>query len=386
MRVRKSPYLYVEREEDGVAYVRERAAGNRAALNRKAIELLTLLEEPRDVPEHPQVRRLLELGFLVEEGEGEAKLARAREAKLLSRVAPLMFGCPGWRESEAWDFAFVGVPSDAGNLTAPGARSGPDAIRQASALYAAEASDQEPGKARGWIDHDTGDELLKGARLGDAGEVYLPSGLGAEESGQRISSAVRRIAGSSTCPVVLGGDHSITFGAARGALRGPAGLLHLDAHSDASRYSPGMPHHYGNVVSRVLAELDVRSVLHVGVRGLGRAAIAQPPTRLALSSGWVRSHSAGELLELMNPELEWYVSIDIDVVDPAFAPGTATPVPAGLSVPETKAILRSAGRARRVVGCDLVELNPSFDHNRVTALLGCELLLTLLGAIWGGSR
>src|SRR5207244_2135987 len=102
-----------------------------------------------------------------------------------------------------------------------------------------------------------------------------PSGLGGEETSQRISAAVRRVAGTSTCAVVLGGDHSITFGAVRGALQGPSGLLHLDAHSDASRHTPETPHHYGNVVSRILAELDVRSVLHVGVRGLGRAAIAQ---------------------------------------------------------------------------------------------------------------
>ncbi len=380
MRVRRSPHVYVEREEGGALYVRERVAGNRAVLNRKALEILALLEEPREVPEHPQILRLLDLGFLVEEGEETRHVG----AKLFSRVAPLMFGCPAWRPEAPSDFTFLGIPLDSGNLTAPGARYGPDELRQASALYATQASGPRPAAAQGWVDHDTGEEILRGARLADAGEVYLRPGSGSEENGRKITEAVRQLAGSSACPVLLGGDHSVSFGALRGVLRRPAGLLHLDAHSDASPHLPGLPHDYGNVVSRIVSELDVRTVLHVGVRGLGQARLHRPPREIALPPSWLRSHSAGELLDLADPELDWYISIDIDVVDPAFAPGTATPVPGGLTVRETKDVLRAVGKARRIAGCDLVEINPSFDHNRITAIVGCELLLTLLGAIWGG--
>src|SRR5262249_29177196 len=147
MRVRRSPHLYVEREEAGELHVRERASGNRAVLNGAGAELLKLLKEPREVPAHPQVQRLLEMGFLVEDG----REAPAAGAKLFSRVAPSMFGCPAWRPGQAADFIFLGVPVDVFNLTAPGARFGPDGLRQASALYASEALESSSGACRGWV-------------------------------------------------------------------------------------------------------------------------------------------------------------------------------------------------------------------------------------------
>jgi agmatinase len=380
MRVRRSPHLYVEREEAGAVHVRERAAGNRAVLNRRATEWLMRLDEPSDVPEHPQLRRLLALGFLVEDGQHPRHVADKR----FSRVAPAMFGRPFWRPEEPADFVFLGVPIDGGNRTAPGARNGPDGLRRASALYAAPTLAPTGGVGPGWIDYDSGDHRLQGARIADAGELFRRYGSGAEEDTERLADAVREIASSAACPVLIGGDHSITFGALRGLVRRPTGVLHLDAHSDAAPYEPGVPHDYGNVMSRVLSELDVRTVLQVGVRGFGQVPLSETPRRIGLPPAWLRSQSIQALLALADPSLDWYVSIDIDVVDPAFAPGTATPVPGGLTVAEVKAVLRGFAAARHIVGCDLAEVNPTFDQNGITAILGCELLLTLLGAIWEG--
>jgi agmatinase len=376
MRVMRSPYLYVEREDGEQIHVREKLAGNRAVINRKTLVLLEAFKQTREVPAgHPQLTRMLDLGFLVEEG----REARHVETKLFSRVIPTLFGCPDWRPGAPSDFVVLGVPFDTGNRTAPGARYGPDALRRASAPYAAHPLDG--GRVTGWIDHDTQAAILRGAGLADAGDVFVMRGAGSEDSGRKISAAVSAVA-ASACPVVLGGDHSLTFAAVRGAAKGPTGLLHLDAHSDASWHVPALPHDYGNVVSRILGELAVPRVVHVGVRGLGHAPLTQPPARRALPPAWLRSHSLAELLDCLDPDLPWYVSLDIDVLDPAFAPGTATPVPGGLTVTETKDLLRAVGAARRVVGVDLVEVNPQFDRNHVTATLGCELILTLLGGIW----
>ncbi len=381
MRVRRSPYLNVECAEGGRLCVHEHLAGNRAIVSRQTLEVLNRFEEVREVPDgQPGLDRLLDLGFLLEEG----REMRPVEAKLFSRVLPTMFGCPAWRPGEPADFALLGVAQDGGNLAAPGARYGPDALRQASAIYPMATSSRAAGEAAGLVDHDAGVRILTGARLRDAGEVYLPPGASAEESGRRVTQAVRRLASSGTRPVVMGGDHSLTFAAVRGLLSGPVGILHLDAHSDAAAHCPGLPHHYGNVMSRIIADLGVSTVIHVGVRGLGQAELSQPPCRKAFPPSWLRSHSMGDLLAEIDPNLSWYVSVDIDVVDPAFAPGTATPVAGGLTVPETKALLRAVGQARVCVGCDLVEVNPHFDRNRVTATLGCELLLTLMGGFWRG--
>jgi agmatinase len=385
MRVMRSPHFGVELDEGERVLVRERTTGNRAVLTRPTLDFLNRFAEPSEVSEsQPDLERMLDLGFLVEEG----RETRAVEAKLFAQVAPRLFGCPAWRAEEACDFVFLGVAFDAGNLTAPGARYGPDALRQASLLYPA-APAAEVGRTAGWVDHDAGTRILDGARLRDAGEVWLRPGTGGEESGLRITEAVKRVVASGARPVVLGGDHSITFAAVRGLQgKGDAavGLVHLDAHSDTGSHVPGAPHHYGNVVSRIVSEIGVRRVVHVGVRGLGPAHLDDLPGRSAVSPSWLRSHTGEEFLQLLDPDLAWYVTVDIDVLDPAFAPGTATPVAGGLTVAETKAVLRSVGQAKRVVGGDLVEINPQFDHNRITASLGCELLLTLMGSMWRGLR
>jgi agmatinase len=381
MRVMRSPHFGVELDEGERVLVRERTTGNRALLSRPTVDFLDRFAEPAEVWEaQPGLQQLLDLGFLVEEG----RETRAVEAKLLAQVAPHLFGCPAWRAEEACDFVFLGVAFDGGNLTAPGARYGPDALRQASVLYPA-APAAKAGRTAGWVDHDTDTRILDGARLRDAGEVWLRPGTGSEECGLRITEAVKRVAASGARPVVLGGDHSITFAALRGLRAGGGhdamGLVHLDAHSDTGLHVQGAPHHYGNVVSRIVAELGVRRVVHVGVRGLGPAHL-DSDGRSVVSPGWLRSHTAEEFLRFLDPDLTWYVTVDIDVLDPAFAPGTATPVPGGLTVAETKAVLRWVGQARRVGGADLVEINPQFDHNRITASLGCELLLTLMGNMW----
>jgi agmatinase len=383
MRVMRSPHFGVELDEGERVLVRERTTGNRAVLNRPTLDFLNRFVEPAEVAAAPpELERLLDLGFLVEEG----RETRAVEAKLFAQVAPRLFGCPSWRAEEACDFALLGVAFDAGNLTAPGARYGPDALRQASLLYPA-ATTAAAGRTGGWVDHDMGARILEGARLRDAGEVWLRPGTGGEESGLRVTEAVKRLAVSAR-PVILGGDHSITFAAVRGlqpAAGAGMGLVHLDAHSDTGEHIAGGPHHYGNVISRIVSELGVRRVLHAGVRGLGPVPVDGLPGHSAVSPTWLRSHTADEFLQLLDPGLAWYVTVDIDVVDPAFAPGTATPVPGGLTVAETKAVLRWVG-ARRVAGGDLVEVNPQFDHNRITASLGCELLLTLMGSMWRGLR
>jgi agmatinase len=386
MRVRRSPHFQVEIEEDGRFIVRERLAGNRATLTPQTLAFLDRFEQPAEVAEtQPELGRMLDLGFLVEEG----RETRALEAKLLAQVAPRMFGCPAWQPGEPCDFALLGVPFDAGNLTAPGARYGPDALRTASSLYAAVAARGEPGRVEGWVDHDTGARILEGARLRDAGDVFLSPGAGAEPNGLRITEAVRRLAASEARPLILGGDHSITFAAVRGVRgteSGRFGVIHLDAHSDAGALFQGVPHHYGNVMSRIVDELGVENVVQVGVRGPGHADPSRPPGRRAVSPGWLRSHAADDFLQLVDPGLAWYVTVDIDVIDPAFAPGTATPVCGGLTVAETKDLLRWVGETRRVIGGDLVEINPQFDHNRITANLGCELLLTLMGSMWRGPK
>jgi agmatinase len=188
---------------------------------------------------------------------------------------------------------------------------------------------------------------------------------------------------SGTVPVILGGDHSITYAVLRAFSDRPLAIIHLDAHTDCSPYQEGQEHHHGNVFSRVLTLPGVTALVQVGVRGfLSREAQAiGDERRVGFTPSALRRLGLAGVLDRVPPDGDVYVSVDVDVVDPASAPGTATPRPNGLSVLEVRDLLVLIGQERRVVGCDLVEVNPERDVNAMTSLLAVDLILAFLGAI-----
>src|SRR5262249_52989708 len=147
--------------------------------------------------------------------------------KLFSRVAPPFFGFPPWTPEDGGDIALVGVPLDQGNRTAPGARYGPDAVRQASLLYSSSGRVQDCGQLGGWFEPETDSLVLKGAQVRDAGDIYFDPSDGSEEHWRRITEGVRRLVKSGAVPLMIGGDHSLTFAALRGVDQNPVGFLHL---------------------------------------------------------------------------------------------------------------------------------------------------------------
>ncbi|MEX0784207.1 MAG: agmatinase [Dehalococcoidia bacterium] len=263
------------------------------------------------------------------------------------------------------DIAIVGAPFDVAVTHRPGARFGPRAIRGASYLTQ-------------WSFHHLGLRIqpfdyLKGIDTGDA--LCIPGTI--ERSHDAIREKLRGLlAAAPEClPLVLGGDHSITYPSA-GVVADhhdrKVGIVHFDAHADAADDSWGVSLSHGAPMRRLIEDGHVagRNFVQVGLRGYW------PPPHVIewMAEHGMRSHFMSEIEDrgfdtvvteaieqaLDGPELV-YLSVDIDVLDPAFAPGTGTPEPGGL---ESRELLRAVRRVVREVpfaGMDVVEVSPPYD-------------------------
>lgn len=278
-------------------------------------------------------------------------------------------------ETLSADIAVLGVPVDQGTSNRPGQRYGPREMREASLIYAW-------APENGFYYIDTERTVLKGLRWADLGDVdVVPSDM--DQTSRNISAAVAAILKRGAFPVVLGGDHSIAFSAIRGLGIAPITVVHFDAHLDS--YGDGDPRvlNHGGWVQQVAKLPGVRFV-QIGMRGIANDAGGVSRSR-ALGSTIItaeRVHREGVQAVLASiPDLGTiYVSLDIDVLDPSLAPGTGTVELGGLTFRQMHELLVGLPTKGRVVGLDVVEVNPFFDPTGVTAQTAVRLIIDLLGA------
>jgi agmatinase len=378
---RCSEHLAVERAgRDGVV-IRDTSSGRRLRLGHPLYRFIRTFERPRGLEEGAPaeacrfVREMIGLGFLV-------PAERPPREAPTSPGAARLFAAPPYDPDAPADFTFLGIPYDGGSTAGGGARRGPEAIRAASRDLPY-VLDRETCRPRGWFDEDAGTWILRGTTLSDRGNVVVRPGDDPARISDRATAAAAELIAGGTVPIVLGGDHSITYAVLRAFTGRPLAIVHFDAHTDCSPYEAGREHHHGNVFSRVLTLPAIAALVQVGVRGfLSREAQAiGDARRVGLTPSVLRRIGMEGVLAHVPPEVDVYVSLDVDVVDPASAPGTATPRMNGLSVLEVRDLLVRIGEERRVVGGDLVEVNPDHDVNGMTALLAVDLILAFLGAI-----
>lgn len=271
------------------------------------------------------------------------------------------------------DVAICGAPVDMG-IGQRGAAFGPSAIRSAERYLVG------PPYVR-THQHVALDpfEVLTVVDYGDAAVHPLST----EESHEPIRALVREIAETGATPIVLGGDHSIAWPdvAAIADVYGPGtvGVVHFDAHADASEQMLGHLHSHGTPIRRLIDDehLPGRNFVQVGLRGYY-------PDRSTLdwmAAQGMRSHFMAEVEadgmdtvidraidEALDGPDHLYVSLDIDVLDPAYAPGTGTPEPGGLTTRELFPLLRRLGHEVGLVGAEVVEVCPAHDPGYTTAL------------------
>ena len=264
------------------------------------------------------------------------------------------------------ELAITGVPFDTATTNRPGARFGPRAIRSASTEIAWQ---------RNWPWEFDPFEKMKTV---DYGDCYFDHGR-PEQVPAAIESHARTILDSNTAMLTLGGDHFLTLPVLRAHAHrhGPLSLLHFDAHTDTWQDEDGRIDHGTMFFHAVKEGLVVpEHSVQVGIRTTND----QPMGFNIRDAFWVHEHGVAALVAAIKKiigERKTYITFDIDCVDPAFAPGTGTPVCGGLSSTQALQTLRAL-RGIHVVGMDVVEVSPPYDHGEITALLGATLAYDLI--------
>jgi agmatinase len=272
------------------------------------------------------------------------------------------------------DIAVVGIPFDAGTSYRPGARFGPAHIRESSRLLRPynPAQDASPFAL---------------AQVVDAGDIAV-NPFNIELAVQQIEDGVDELLDDGMKLVTLGGDHTIAYPILKSLHKkhGPITVIHFDAHLDTWDTYFGAPLTHGTPFRRASEEgfIDLESCLHVGIRGplyadtdlsddkkLGFEVV----TSIDMDKIGVEGVIKRMLARVGNKPV--YVSIDVDVLDPAFAPGTGTPEMGGLSSREMLALLRALETVN-LVGADIVEVSPQYDSAQITGFAAAHMAYELI--------
>ncbi|HKA68885.1 MAG TPA: agmatinase [Actinomycetes bacterium] len=283
------------------------------------------------------------------------------------------------------DAVVIGAPFDGGASHRAGCRFGPQAIRITDYLP------HDGSRPHLALRVDPLQEL----RVLDAGDVEMPPG-DIELSLNRLAQAVETVRAAGAVPIVLGGDHSITFSDVTGVARsigwGRVSVIHFDAHADTAESQFGLLHGHGTPMRRLIDSGAARGdrFLQIGLRGYWPG----PRTLEWMAQQRMRSYEMAEVVArglddclteafgIATDECDGvFLSVDIDVVDPGLAPGTGTPEPGGLTSRQLLDAVRRICLELPVVGLDLVELAPPYDSAEVTAYLANRVVLEALSAI-----
>lgn len=260
-----------------------------------------------------------------------------------------------------YEFAILGIPFDEKSSFLKGAAKGPQAIREASTEEAINA----------WT--ESGINLEKETTITDLGDINVSGSL--EEAFSRIEKRVRGILEKDAVPVILGGDHSISYPSVKAFSwrYGKLDILHFDAHPDlyeelyGDRYSHACP--FARIMEKGLAE----NLVQVGIR----AATGQQremAKRYRVRMIEMKDIKQEIVLDFSNP---LYISFDMDALDPAFAPGVSHQEPGGLSTRQVLDMIHSLNA--QVVGLDVVEVNPDRDSSGITASAAVKIIMEVLG-------
>jgi agmatinase len=336
-----------------------------------------------DVKRRQLVERSLDLGLEA------APSINDRDISLFSRGLDPMFAgintflkspyVENIRDIGRYDVAVVGAPFDMGTTYRSGARFGPQAVRRISALY-----DQ--------YSPDIGMDLLEEITIGDAGDIFvIPSNI--EKTFDQIDLGLGHILDAGAFPVIIGGDHSIGYPDAKALARhvdGRMGIIHFDRHIDTARTTMDERMHTTHWSHATdLPNVPASNLVQIGI------------------GGWIGNHSGVKVAEERDTtvitmfdvdelgidramgialELAWkdadavFLSFDIDVIDPGYAPGTGTPEPGGITPREALRAVRAVAR-EGLVGMDLVEIAPPYDVADGTAQLGARVIMDVLATL-----
>ncbi|WPO46005.1 agmatinase [Pseudomonas sp. S1Bt23] len=298
------------------------------------------------------------------------------DAALVPRFAgiPSFMRLPVFDDPVQVQIALVGVPWDGGTTNRAGARHGPREVRNLSSLMRK-------------VHHVSRIAPYDLVRIGDLGDAPV-NPIDLLDSLSRIEAFFRDLHEAGAVPLAVGGDHLVTLPIFRALARQrPIGMVHFDAHSDTNdRYFGNNPYTHGTPFRRAVEEglLDPRRTVQIGIRGSvysadDEAFAAETGIRVIHMEEFAEIGVAATLAEVRRVvgDGPTYVSFDVDVLDPAFAPGTGTPEIGGMTTLEAQQLIRGL-RGLNLIGADVVEVSPPFDVGGATALVGATMMFELM--------
>lgn len=274
---------------------------------------------------------------------------------------------------EKFDLAIFGIPYDGGVSYRPGARFAPTAIREVSSL------------GRGF--HMTREvsifDKLKAADIGDCSVVPIDQA----QTYAKIEKFVGEILSTDKKFISVGGDHSTTLPVLRAVRKKygqPINFIHFDAHLDTYPAAWGCEYHHGAFARHAIEEglVNPKGMMQIGIRG----PLAAAADLDIVKKHGVKVYTVDDVRDVMIKDFvktlpkfkgPTYISFDIDCLDPAYAPGTGTPVPGGLTTYETQRILRALD-IENLVGADIVEVSPPYDTSQITSLAAVDTMFELI--------
>ena len=271
-----------------------------------------------------------------------------------------------------YDVGIFGVPYDGAVSYRPGCRFGPTRIRELSSL----GRGFHMSRSVNFI------EKIKTADIGDSPTVPIDQA----QTYERVESFTEQIVNRDKRFIAVGGDHSLTLPLLRSVKKkyGPVNLIHFDAHLDTYPAAWNCEYHHGAFVRHAVQEglIQSQKSYQIGIRGPLAGGDDQQFSQThglhVVTVDDIRRAGIFEFVKTL-PRFEGptYISFDIDCLDPAYAPGTGTPVPGGLTTYETQQILRGL-QISQLVGCDIVEVSPPYDSSDITALAAVDTMFEML--------
>lgn len=298
------------------------------------------------------------------------------DAALVPRFAgiPTFMRLPAFEDPAQVRIGLVGVPWDGGTTNRAGARHGPREVRNMSSLMRK-------------VHHVSRIAPYDLVRVGDLGDAPV-NPIDLLDSLKQIEGFFSKLHQAGVVPLSVGGDHLVTLPIFRALARHrPIGMVHFDAHSDTNdRYFGNNPYTHGTPFRRAIEEglLDPHRTVQIGIRGSiysaeDEAFAEECGIRVIHMEEFHDLGVAGTLAEVRRVvgDEPTYITFDVDVLDPAFAPGTGTPEIGGMTTLDAQHLIRGL-RGLNLVGADVVEVSPPFDFGGATALVGATMMFELL--------
>ncbi|MEJ6502325.1 MAG: agmatinase [Rhodobacterales bacterium] len=278
------------------------------------------------------------------------------------------------------DVAILGAPFDAGTQFRAGARFGPRGVREASTLFSF-------GHAGAYDHEDDATYLPESVRIIDMGDADIIH-TDTVNSHANIEYGVRKALAAGALPVTIGGDHSINIPCVNAFDdQGPIHILQIDAHLDFVDERHGVRNGHGNPMRRAAEKPYVTGLTQLGIRNVSSTAregyeAARAMGSDILSVRQIRALGVATVAERVPKGARLYVTIDIDAFCPSIAPGTGTPSHGGFLYYEVLELLQAVAKTHEIIGIDLVEVAPDYDHSGSTTVLAAQLLMNFLGFIF----